>query len=300
MVTIPSPIQKLNDPLFDEKGLEVYVKREDLIHPVIMGNKWRKLKYNLLKAKAGGHKTILTMGGAFSNHIIASAAAASENGFHSIGIIRGEELTKESNPTLIAASQYGMELIFVSRNQYRNIREDIRQFDGFQEDYYYLPEGGTNSLAINGCAELIGELNIDFDYICTPFGTGGTMAGILKGLNGQKEVLGFPVLKGAFVNKSFQELLNVMNLSFNNYQLIDQYHFGGYGKVNNELIHFINEFTEKHDLLLDPIYTGKMFFGIMDLIKQGLFKQNIRIILLHTGGIQGIGGYNLRNRNKIL
>ena len=300
MVTIPSPIQKLNDPLFDEKGLEVYVKRDDLIHPVIMGNKWRKLKYNLLNAKSAGHKTILTMGGAFSNHILASAAAASENGFRSIGIIRGDELTKESNPTLISAAHYGMELVFVSRSEYRKIREDIQQFDGFRDDVYFLPEGGTNSLAVNGCAELIEEIDINFDYICTPFGTGGTMAGILKGLNGQKNVLGFPVLKGAFVNESFQDLLNRMNLPFNNYQLLNHYHFGGYGKVKDSLVDFINKFKEHHDLLLDPIYTGKMFFGVIDLVKQGLFKENIKIILLHTGGIQGIEGYNLRKRKKIL
>ena len=299
MPQLPSPIQPIFDLLFDQKGLQVFVKREDLIHPVIMGNKWRKLKYNIREAKAQGHHQLVTMGGAFSNHIVASAAAAKEHNMQSIGIIRGEELNEESNPTLKQATDLGMRLEFVTREEYKKWRENPSLIKERFPDCYFVPEGGTNEFAIKGCMELVEEINMDFDYICTPIGTGGTMAGILKGLDGKGHVLGASSLKGDFVHSMLKDLLVEHKIEQHNYQIFNQYHFGGYGKVTDELIDFINGFNEKHQILLDPIYTGKLFYGVIDLIKQDFFKFNHKIILLHTGGIQGIAGYNVKNKRKI-
>lgn len=299
MPQLPSPIQSIYDPLFEQKGLEVYVKREDLIHPLIMGNKWRKLKHNIREAKAHGFKQLVTMGGAFSNHILATAAAAKENNLQCMGIIRGEELNAGSNPTLRQATGLGMQLQFVDREKYRYLREDPSEVSKQFPDDYFLPEGGTNQQAIKGCAELVDEIEMDFDFICTPIGTGGTMAGILEGLKAKSDVLGISSLKGDFVHSMMINLLDQHKIAHNNYQIFDQYHFGGYGKTTDVLIDFIEDFRKKHLILLDPIYTGKLFYGVIDLIKQDFFKFNHKIILLHTGGIQGIEGYNIKNRRKI-
>ncbi len=299
MPQLPSPIQEIFDPLFDQKGLRVYVKREDLIHPVIMGNKWRKLKYNLIKARAQGHQQVVTLGGAFSNHILATAAAASENNLLSFGIIRGDELNVESNPTLRQAAKLGMQFEFVSREKYSSLRNRQSEITKMYPDSYIIPEGGTNEYAIQGCAELFNEINLAFDFICTPIGTGGTMAGVIKGLDNKANVLGISSLKGDFVHSMLSKLLDQHKINHRNYQVFDQYHFGGYAKTSDELVDFITEFRKKHQILLDPVYTGKLFYGVIDLIKQDFFKFNHKIILLHTGGIQGIEGYNLKNKRKI-
>ena len=299
MPQLPSPIQPIFDPLFDQKGLQIYVKREDLIHPVIMGNKWRKLKYNIREAQTQGYHRLVTMGGAFSNHILATAAAAKENDLQSIGIIRGEELNAESNPTLKRATALGMKLEFVSRERYGSLRANPSEISMEYPDSYFVPEGGTNKHAIKGCAELVEEIEMDFDYICTPIGTGGTMAGILAGLQGNGNVLGISSLKGDFVHFMMTVLLKQHKMAYKNYQIFNQYHFGGYGKTSDILIDFIEDFRKNHQILLDPIYTAKMFYGVIDLIKQDFFKFNHKIILLHTGGIQGIEGYNLKKRRKI-
>ncbi len=298
MPQLPSPIQQIFDPLFEQKGLQVYVKREDLIHPLIMGNKWRKLKYNINEARLRGAR-IVTLGGAFSNHILATAAAAKENDLKSIGIIRGEELNAASNPTLLQASELGMQLEFVTREKYGILRESPDEIYDWYPDSFIIPEGGTNEFAIKGCEELVQEIDVDFDYICAPIGTGGTIAGVLAGLQGEANVLGISSLKGEFVHSMVTSLLEAHQLVHQNYQIFDKYHFGGYAKTTEDLIDFILEFKEKHQILLDPIYTGKLFYGVIDLIKQDFFKFNHKIILLHTGGIQGIEGYNLRNWRKI-
>ncbi|XOV92639.1 MAG: 1-aminocyclopropane-1-carboxylate deaminase/D-cysteine desulfhydrase [Bacteroidota bacterium] len=299
MALIPSPIQEIFDPLFEQKGIRVYVKREDLIHPIIMGNKWRKHKYNIEEALKKGFGQIVTLGGAYSNHIVATAAAAKDNNLKSIGIIRGDELKPDSNPTLINAAALGMGFEFVSREEYEILRNDIRQLQSSYPMSFLIPEGGTNELAIKGCEEMVAEINIDYDYICAPIGTGGTMVGILQGLSQEKVIIGVSSLKGDFIHQMVSDLLMTHRIEKKNYEIMDQYHFGGYGKVKDELIDFINDFKRKHQILLDPIYTGKMFYGVIDLIKQDYFKFNRRIILIHTGGIQGIEGYNSKNRRKI-
>lgn len=279
------------------KGISLVIKREDLIHPFVSGNKFRKLKYNLLQAKAENQSCLLTFGGAFSNHIAAVAYAGKEHGFQTIGIIRGEELgTKiESNPTLKFAQECGMQLEFISRENYRLKTEAffLEQLGKKYGSFYLVPEGGTNALAIQGCEEILTNEDAFFDYIGCAIGTGGTISGIINSALPHQKVLGFPALKGDFLQ---DEICNFVQNE--NWELITDYHFGGYGKVNAELIDFINWFFEQTQIPLDPVYTGKMVFGIVDLIKRNYFPENAKILVIHTGGLQGIQGMNLNLKNK--
>lgn len=278
----------------------MYVKRDDLTHPEIMGNKWRKLKYNLEAAKSAGYDGILTLGGAYSNHIAATAAACAENNLKSIGIIRGQELSPKSNPTLEYAYKKGMQLIFIDRDEYKLVRNDPKvALAKKYPEFFILPEGGTNDHAIKGCRELLDEIVIDFDWIVTPIGTGGTFLGLLSGLKQNRRILGVSSLKGSFIHDEIEKLRNRFHIQNSNYEVCDAYHFGGYGKATDTLIDFINWFKEMFDIPLDPIYTGKSFFGVFDMIKKGKFEKNLRIVLLHTGGLQGIEGFNRKNQNII-
>lgn len=282
-----------------ESDITLTIRREDLIHPFVSGNKFRKLKYNLLEAKAQHFKTLLTFGGAYSNHIAAVAFAGKENGFDTIGIIRGDELTDQisENPTLLFAQNCGMKLVFVSRSDYRlkeeaSFLEDLkRQFGSF----YMIPEGGTNELAIRGCEEILTPEDAVFDYICCAVGTGGTISGLINSALPHQKIMGFPSLKGSFLDAEICKFVQS-----DNWVLMTEYHFGGYGKVTPELIEFINDFRQKNAIPLDPIYTGKMLFGVMNLIKSCYFPKGAKILAIHTGGIQGIQGMNLRLKNKNL
>ncbi len=273
------------------KDVTLTIKREDEIHPYISGNKYRKLKYNLLAAEEQGFETLLTFGGAYSNHIAATASAGSEFGFKTIGIIRGDELVDKvsDNPTLSFAQKCGMELKFISRKDYRekSSPEFIVNLKNRFGDFYLLPEGGTNDLAIKGCEEILTENDNDFDYICTPVGTGGTIAGVINSTNPNQKVIGFSALKGDFLKEEIAKLTTK-----DNWSLLTDFHFGGYGKTSNELIAFINKFKEETNISLDPVYTGKMIFGLVDLIQKNKFKKGTKIIAIHTGGLQGIEGMN--------
>lgn len=282
-------------------GISLEVKREDLLHPFISGNKFRKLKYNLLQAKAENQQTILTFGGAYSNHIAAVAYAGKEQGFKTIGVIRGEELVNKiaENPTLQFAQECGMQFEFVTREAYRLKTEpdfitNLQQKFG---SFFLVPEGGTNEYAIKGCEEILTEEDAAFDFICCAVGTGGTISGIINSALPHQKVLGFPALKGDFLKDEIRKFA-----ANKNWELITDYHFGGYGKVNEELIQFINQFYKQTQVPLDPIYTGKMFFGVLDLIQKKHFPNNAKILLIHTGGLQGIQGMNviLKNKNKTL
>lgn len=280
-------------------SISVQIKREDLIHPFVSGNKFRKLKYNLLQAKEENQETLLTFGGAFSNHIAAVAFAGKEKGFKTIGIIRGDELGSKiaENPTLSFAQNCGMQLEFISREEYRfksesSFLENLKAKFG---SFYHIPEGGTNALAIKGCQEILTEDDAEFDYICCSIGTGGTISGIINSVLPHQKVLGFPALKGDFLKEE------IHNFTQNeNWELITEYHFGGYGKVNEALIGFINQFYIENQIPLDPIYTGKMVFGVIDLIKKNYFPAKSKILLIHTGGIQGIQGMNIKLKSKQL
>ncbi len=282
---VPSPIVQLHHNDFQKKGIEVYVKREDLIHEEIMGNKWRKLKYNLDEAQKRGKKRLVTFGGAYSNHIAATAAAANLYGFQSKGIIRGEELHANSNPTLRKAASKGMKFEFVSRQRFRELKSN---YTDLSSEDYLLPEGGTNTLAIKGVAEIISEVDISFDVIVTPVGTGGTLAGLLFGLEGKSEVWGFSALKGEFIHDEIRRLCSENNLTYTNYKLFTNYHFGGYGKINQDLKGFMHTFKQEFNFLLDPVYTGKMFFGVWENVKNNQIAPGTRLLVLHTGGLQGI------------
>ncbi|WP_081211749.1 1-aminocyclopropane-1-carboxylate deaminase/D-cysteine desulfhydrase [Salegentibacter sediminis] len=274
-------------------NISLFIKREDQLHPEVSGNKFRKIKYNLQEALRQRKETILTFGGAYSNHITATAAVGKISGIKTIGVIRGEELgedlpkTLEGNPSLKFAYSCGMQLHFISRQQYRE-----KTTDAFQQklrdkfgDFYMLPEGGTNELAVKGCKEILGPGDEEFDYICCAVGTGGTISGIIKASGKDQRILGFPALKGDFLSEEIRKYTYK-----NNWELILNYHFGGYAKVNSELINFINKFKKKYQIPLDPIYTGKLVFGIFDQIKKGEFPAGSKILAIHTGGLQGIAG----------
>jgi 1-aminocyclopropane-1-carboxylate deaminase len=254
----------------------LFIKREDLLHPLISGNKFRKLKYNLVQAKKENKDILLTFGGAFSNHILAVAAAGKEYHFKTIGVIRGEELHNqiEENPTLKRAQELGMVFEFISRECYRekNTSEFLNQLKDKFGDFYLLPEGGTNLLAVKGCEEILKEEDAKFDYICCAVGTGGTISGIINCSKDSQQVLGFPALKGDFLRK------DISKFAINSrWELITEYHFEGYAKVSTALITFINEFYNKYNIPLDPVYTGKMMFGVFDLIEKKYFPKNARI-----------------------
>ncbi len=283
--------------LLENSDITLYIKREDLLHPYISGNKFRKLKYNIVQARKEGKSKLVTFGGAFSNHILAAAAAGAEYGFQTVGIIRGEELRDKilENPTLRQAQDFGMEFVFVSREAYRTKTESyfLDSLKDMLGDFYLLPEGGTNDLAVKGCEEILTESDADFDFICSAVGTGGTLSGLINCSKSSQQVLGFPALKGDFLREDICSFV-----SKTNWDLQTEYHFGGYGKVTEELVAFINTFYQNYGVPLDPIYTGKMVFGVIDLIDKGWFPSQSKILMIHTGGLQGIAGMNQMLRQK--
>ena len=296
----PSPLQEVRSPVFEQRGLRLFVKRDDLLHLVISGNKWRKLKYNLLEARRLGCQRLVTFGGAYSNHLAAVAAAGLEFGFSTMGVVRGERVVP-LNPTVKYVEKCGMELLYVDRAKFRNnsnisILEDLKIN---VNACFILPEGGSNCLALPGCAELVREMEVQLgsmpDCICVAGGTGGTLAGIVSGLEGRSQALGVAVLKGDFLKNDIAELMNhCLCPAWTNWQIRTDYHFGGYAKFKPDLIRFINRFKVEHGIPLDPVYTGKLFFAIFDLAEKGFFNRGQTVVLVHTGGLQGIAGFNER------
>ena len=280
-------------------NIGVYIKREDLIHPHISGNKYRKLKYNLIAAKNKAFDTLLTFGGAYSNHIAATAAAGNEFGFKTIGVIRGEELIEKTdeNPTLAFAKANNMHLHFVTREQFRekNNKNFIALLKQKFGDFYLLPEGGTNEMAIKGCEEILTVEDKTFDIICVPVGTGGTLAGIINSSQPHQKVIGFSALKGDFLESDIKNWTQKTN-----WIITDKYSFGGYAKINQVLVEFINQFKKETGIPLDPIYTGKMMYGISRMIEEGKISKNSRILAIHTGGLQGISGMNQKLKSQNL
>lgn len=281
-------------PVFDLTSKEarnadvaVRLKREDLNHPNISGNKWWKLKYNLEEAHKSGKKLLLTFGGAYSNHLYATASAAKESDLACIGVVRGEE-TLPLNSTLSFVTQQGMSLYYVNREDYRRKKEKsfVASLQDRFGDFYLIPEGGTNALAIKGVEEWGNNLKseLDFDYLCLPVGTGGTLAGLIKALP-DKKIIGFSSLKGGGFLEG--EITTWVGVDRKNWQLETDYHFGGYGKTNDQLNKFIRQFESLHQVPLDHVYMGKMIYGVMDLIKKNRFEKGAKILVLHTGGLQG-------------
>ena len=269
-------------------GIEITIKREDLLHPHVSGNKFRKLNHNLTLAKQKGAEVLLTFGGPYSNHLSATAAAGKIMGFKTVGYVRGEKERSE-NPTLKFCRAQGMELFPISRTEYRQKHtsqylEELREKWG---SFYHLPEGGTNALAIKGCSEILTEEDKEFDVICSSVGTGGTLAGIIESTNVNQKVLGFAALKHLGLQEEIKKYTQR-----DNWELNHDFTHGGYAKISKQLIDFINTFNKNFKIPLDPVYTGKMLFGIFELIKNKQWKWGNNILVIHTGGLQGIAGMN--------
>ncbi|MEN8192330.1 MAG: pyridoxal-phosphate dependent enzyme [Bacteroidota bacterium] len=273
-----------------DNSVNVYMKRIDLVHPVISGNKWYKMKYNIVEMNDLGFDTLLTFGGAYSNHIHAAAHAGKLFGFKTIGLIRGEEHLP-LNSTLQAAVNDGMELHYINRTRFkeRDTEEFIDEIKAKFGDVFILPLGGTNNTALKGCAEIVEDFNLEYDYICSAAGSGGTSAGIIAGLAGNKKMIVFPALKGAEFMYELIEYL-IMEYSgkkYSNWNLNTEYHFGGFAKLTKELVEFTKEFEQLNGFELDYIYTNKMVYGISNLINKGFFKSGETIVAVHSGGLQG-------------
>lgn len=287
-------IQNLNHQLLEEKNIQLAIARIDLTDPQISGNKWFKLKYNLEEAKRQGKNTLLSFGGAYSNHIYALASAGKTYDFKTIAIIRGEEHLP-LNSTLDFAQKCGTIIFYLDRSTYREKHsEKVSSF--LQEkfgDFYLIPEGGSNFWAVKGCAEILPKIEKYYDYVCTPCGTGGTLAGLLAGNPHQSQILGFSALKGGdFLKDDILDLLNEYEINSNktisnkDFELFTEYHFGGYAKSKAELLEFVDDFMQKYAIKIEPVYTGKMFYGIFDLLMKDYFKENSKILALHTGGLR--------------
>ena len=280
--------QEIFNSLYKDAEIRVFIKRLDLIKSEITGNKYFKLKYNIREAVSKGYKKVLTFGGAFSNHILATSLISRKYNLHSIGIIRGEEHFP-LNSTLQKASNNGMRLVYISRKEYNNkASQDFKEgLNICYKNYYIIPEGGTNDLAIKGTEEII-NIDDDHNYICCSVGTGGTISGIINASKKNQLVLGFPAIKG------FDKLNIDINswANKNNWTLINKYHFGGYARFNDELIDFIKIFYKDHNIPLDLIYTSKMIYGLHDLIKNNKIPSKSSVLLVHTGGLQGNIGMN--------
>jgi 1-aminocyclopropane-1-carboxylate deaminase len=288
---LPTPLQLLSDDIIEQAGIRLYIKRDDLIHPEVSGNKWRKLKYNLADALSQGKNTLLTFGGAYSNHLYATAAAGKALDLHTIGMVRGEDTHLHLSSTLLFCQDQGMKLVFVSRDEYK-MRHNSEYIQALLQRFdhpYFIPEGGSSPLALSGVGEMVEEiqtqLGVKPDYYATASGTGGTAAGIL---GTGSDVLAFSALKGGDFLKADIELLLENRSNVGNLYLQTDYHFGGYGKWKPELLSFIANFKNRHGIQLEQVYTGKMLFGIYDLMRKGFFKSGQVIVAVHTGGLQGL------------
>jgi 1-aminocyclopropane-1-carboxylate deaminase len=289
-----SVLQSINHPIFTQHKISVQIKRDDQIDSIISGNKWRKLKYNLRHAKAIGAKGVITFGGCFSNHIHACAFACQQQKLPVIGIIRGEE-KNQTNYTLAWAKHWGMQLSFVDRKTYR-MRDDesyLQQLQQQYPDHMIIPEGGSNTLALTGMAEVIDELNQQgkFDTLLTPVGSGGTFAGLILGDNNQHNLLGISVLKqDGYLAEQVNNLLPEHAKAHTNWQIMNQFHCGGYAKFSPNDAERIRSFSQAVGINFEPVYSGKMLLALLDLITAGYFPAEHRIVMLHTGGLQGLAG----------
>lgn len=281
-------IDKVDADLTRENKVNLHVLRLDKLHPVISGNKWFKLKYYLADAVDKGYRKILTFGGAYSNHIVAAACAAKQYNFGITGIIRGEE-PAEYSQSLTDVRNFGMELQFLSRNEYNSVKRSLianianRHFN----DHYIIPEGGYGELGVKGAAEILQttELN-NFTHIAAAIGTGCTIAGILQGASRGQKVLGMSVMKNN--NTLLQEIASLLDGAMPlNFQIVNDYHFGGYAKKSQLLLDFMNRFYRLSNIPLDFVYTGKLMYGIFDLIGKGYFPHGAKILVIHSGGLQG-------------
>jgi 1-aminocyclopropane-1-carboxylate deaminase/D-cysteine desulfhydrase-like pyridoxal-dependent ACC family enzyme len=301
-MNFPSRIEKIEHPVFNKHALEVFIKRDDLIHPIISGNKWRKLAGNIAHVQSKNLKGIISFGGAYSNHIHALAFSCFQQNIPAIGIIRGEP-HYQNNFTLSWARYWGMKLVFVDRKTYRQ-RHQPNYLDGIRAQhpgYFVIPEGGTNEYALTGVGEVISELNNQepFDTLMVPVGSGGTFSGLIRADRNHHKLLGIAVLKESdYLRKDIQQLVGDNDHHFTNWQLMGQFHRGGYAKFSSHDLERLKDFIHYTGIPFEPVYSGKMVLALLDLAGQGYFERNHRIMLIHTGGIQGLGGLAERNLIK--
>ncbi|EWM11312.1 1-aminocyclopropane-1-carboxylate deaminase/D-cysteine desulfhydrase [Kutzneria sp. 744] len=283
---VPSPLTELHDERLRDRDVRLYLKRDDLISPDVPGNKWRKLKYNLVAARERGHHTLLTFGGAYSNHIRATAAAGALFGFDTIGVIRGEE-HRPLNDSLALAVNRGMRLTYMDRTTYRRKTspEVLACLAAEFGDFYLVPEGGTNMLALKGCMELPAEIDLDFDVLCCACGTGGTLAGLAAGLRPGQHALGFSALKGGeFLADDVRRLqTEAFGAETGNWSIDFASHFGGYAKRTPELDQFASDFRRRHDVDLDRVYVAKMLHGVFARVRDGRFPAGSVVVAVVTG-----------------
>ncbi|MCB0539090.1 MAG: pyridoxal-phosphate dependent enzyme [Bacteroidetes bacterium] len=290
------------DFVFTKNNVNLYIYRLDKLQPYIQGNKYFKLKYNLIKAKEK-HLPIVTIGGAFSNHIHATALACQQNNIPCYGIIRGSNF-KVQSPTLSFVEKMGMKLIFIPREDYKTLRnintqksfnEIAHNFAELPKNYFFVPEGGTNELGLKGASEILNNIEPSFDYFFCPVGSGGTISGIINSLKGNKKVIGIACAK----DKSLTEKIKLLTNNLQNWEINYNYTFKGFGKWNVELINFINQFYKDYNIALEPIYTGKMMYALNKMINNNSFQKPCNILAIHTGGLQGLEGFNLMNNGII-
>jgi 1-aminocyclopropane-1-carboxylate deaminase len=279
---LPSPLHQLDDDRLEGTGVQLLLKRDDLIHPDFPGNKWRKLKYNLLAARDAGSKVLLTFGGAYSNHLQATAAAGHYFGFSTIGVVRGEEHSP-LNPILAKSVELGMRLVYVDRGQYRQKTDQvfINQLRAEFGDFYLIPEGGSNKYALQGCSELPSEIDVPFDVLCCSSGTGATLAGVASALHPGQRAIGFSALKGGdFLVDDVSQLQRDYGTVTHNWSIETEFHFGGFAKRKLELDHFVDDFRARHGIVLDWVYEGKMMCGLFKLLSHGAFASGTKIVAL--------------------
>ncbi|MGD1845187.1 MAG: 1-aminocyclopropane-1-carboxylate deaminase/D-cysteine desulfhydrase [Salibacteraceae bacterium] len=290
--------QELIHPEIEKNGLQLWVKREDLLHPEISGNKWRKLKYNLKAARTGNYQRLLTFGGAFSNHLLAVAAAGNHFGFDTVGVVRGEAHAT-LNPTLQRCSDLGMQLHYIDRTTYRQKHLPAvytALLDAFGPAYL-IPEGGSNSLGVAGCREVWEGISVPIDVVACACGTGATFAGLVDAAPAGTRGWGFAVLKqGEHLKGPIGQWLGEDWSTTASWDLITDYHFGGYARYTPELLQFLAAFKSQQGFALDPVYTGKLFYGLFDQVRQGAFRRGTSILAVHTGGLQGIAGFQKRHQ----
>ncbi len=281
-------IDTISAPFLKEKEIELLVARLDLIHPVVSGNKLFKLHYFIEAAKSTNKATIVTLGGAYSNHLAATAFHCRSVGLKSIGLVRGESPAKKSH-TLLICEEYGMQLIFLDRKEYPLINEDriTKLLNIIPSEFVFIPEGGYDPLGAKGASMIMTELNdLNATHVCTATGTATTLAGIISSASDNTKIIAVPVLKGMTdLEERISFLLN--NKPYNKPLILNEYHFGGYAKKTDALIQFMNDFYKDYRIPTDFVYTGKMMFAITEKIKTDYFPERSRILCLHTGGLQG-------------
>lgn len=294
---IYSPIEPVH--WFDTSGVRVFMKRDDKIHPFISGNKWRKLKYLLQRALRENKNHLVTFGGAYSNHLLATACAGALFGFKTTGFIRGEE-TLPINDTLFLCKQFGMQLIYIDRETYKNKQTIFCNYFESNAEAFFINEGGASEEAEIGCAELIDELNEKYDYIVLACGTGSTMAGIVRGCYERNYASN---IEGVCVHKGISPVYDCVKKSsqgLKNWHVHEDFHLGGYAKTSADFLNWIYSFQQKTGILLDPIYTGKMMYALHHLIKQNYFPQGSSVLTIHTGGLLGTLGMKNRFEQIVL